>query len=511
MSSGFGAGGGARMSPNFSSGAMRVGGGTVVRAPSTNVAPRANLGAAPRVNANVAPRVNSATNGVPRINANVAPRANAAINSGTRPGATVSNNTLGAAIRGNVGANAGANGGLHTALRPAASAAGARVGGDIRANVNSAAGIHANVSGIGSNIRANIPGAGTNNHANVPALGAHVGANSNGRANVPAVDGRMGINNFLSGRTGMHVSTNLGANSHLHSSWLNANTAGGLHTGANANLNRALTGAHRGNGTNYLNSNINRNNHWAGYGRGVNNYWGHHGYPYFNNRWWAGRYLYRPFGYFNYWGYRPWGYWWGSPGWGGICNWYGGNGGYGGWGSPYYYDYGVGGNVVYSGGNVIVDGQNVGTAADYAQSAAALAAIDPNDVPSQKTEDWLGLGTFAIVAATDDDKPDQLEPTRFIQLAIDKNGFVSGTLYNKTSDKTFGLSGRVDKETQRIAFSVDDNKDIVFETGLFNMTQDQTPVLVHFGPDKSETFVFVRLKQPESDKGTERGNLDQLP
>ena len=491
MSSGFGGGGG-RMSGGYAGGAMRVG-GAGVRAPS--VASRANVGLSPRINASVAPRVNSGINGVPRLNANVASRTNATVNSGIRGGATVRTNAPSPAIRG-LGANVGANGGIHSALRATTPSAGLRVGGDIRANVNSA-GIHANVASIGNNIRASNPGVGTNV-----------------RANVQGLDGRVGINNFLGGRTGAHVSTNLGANlgvnSHLsHSTWLNAN--GGLRTGVNANLNRALTGTNRINGANYFNLNANRCNHWVGYGRGVNNYWGRYGNPYFNNRFWAGRYLYRPFGYFNYWGYRPWGYWWGSPGWVGINNWYGGNGGYGGWSSPYYYDYGVGGNVVYSSGNVIVDGQNVGSAADYAQSAAALAAIDPNDVPSQKTADWLGLGTFAIVAATDGDKTDELAPTRYIQLAIDKNGFVSGTLYNKTTDKTFGLAGRVDKDTQRMAFSVDDSQDIVFETGLYNLTQDQTPVLVHFGPDKSETFVFVRLKQPESDKGTERGNLDLLP
>jgi hypothetical protein len=153
----------------------------------------------------------------------------------------------------------------------------------------------------------------------------------------------------------------------------------------------------------------------------------------------------------------------------------------------------------------------VGTAEDYAQSAAALAAIDPDDVPSQNTADWLGLGTFAIVEVADGEAKDEMEPTRFVQLAIDKKGFVSGTLYNKKTDKTFGLTGRVDKDTQRIAFSVDDNQDIVFETGLYNMTQDQTPVLVHFGPDKTETFVFVRLNQPEAEKGTERKTVDQLP
>jgi hypothetical protein len=69
----------------------------------------------------------------------------------------------------------------------------------------------------------------------------------------------------------------------------------------------------------------------------------------------------------------------------------------------------------------------------------------------------------------------------------------------------------VDKDTQRLAFSVDDNQDIVFETGLYNMTQDQTPILVHFSPEKSETFVLVRLQQPEDKGTTQKLNVDQLP
>jgi len=34
-------------------------------------------------------------------------------------------------------------------------------------------------------------------------------------------------------------------------------------------------------------------------------------------------------------------------------------------------------------------------------------------------------------------------------------------------------------------------------TGLQNLTQDVGSCLVHFGPDKTQTWLLVRLKQPE--------------
>jgi hypothetical protein len=38
----------------------------------------------------------------------------------------------------------------------------------------------------------------------------------------------------------------------------------------------------------------------------------------------------------------------------------------------------------------------------------------------------------------------------------------------------------------------------VIETGLQNLTQDVASCLVHFGPDTTQTWLLVRLKQFES-------------
>jgi hypothetical protein len=309
------------------------------------------------------------------------------------------------------------------------------------------------------------------------------------------------------------VNAGFNARQNFRPSWFNSNLYG--NSRINANLGRTLAGVIGANvGANLDNNRFDgrlgagRANYWGRYGNGVNNYWrGGNRYPYFGNNWYAGRNVYRPFGYFNYAGNRPWGYWWGSPGWVGVNRWYGGWG----WNSPYYYDYGPGGNVVYRDNYVYVDGTNVGTVQEYANSAAALATVDPSEVPSQRAEDWLALGTFAVVETTDGeaDAQDMMEPTRFVQLAVDQNGFVAGTYYKKQNDEVYAVSGRVDKNTQRLAFSFDTNRDIVFETGIYNLTQDQTPVLVHLGENKTDTFVFVRLEKPE-DNQAEQPRAEQV-
>lgn len=90
-----------------------------------------------------------------------------------------------------------------------------------------------------------------------------------------------------------------------------------------------------------------------------------------------------------------------------------------------------------------------------------------------------------------------MEPTRVLQLAVDKSGIISGTLYNRETDQADAVQGRVDKNTQRVAMRFGSTDEIVAETGLYNLTQDEAPLLVHFGKDRVENDVLVRLKEPE--------------
>ena len=161
---------------------------------------------------------------------------------------------------------------------------------------------------------------------------------------------------------------------------------------------------------------------------------------------------------------------------------------------PPVYDYGV--NVVYQGDDVYVDGKRTASAPEYAQQAVALAnepaAQPPAPSPPApgKQPDWLPLGVWALA------QEEKGDAYMFFQLSIDKNGVVSGAYQNVLSGENSPISGQVDKKTQRVAWKIGTNNTVI-ETGLQNLSQDVASCLVHFGPDKTQTWLLVRQKQPE--------------
>lgn len=157
-------------------------------------------------------------------------------------------------------------------------------------------------------------------------------------------------------------------------------------------------------------------------------------------------------------------------------------------GAPIYYDYGS--NVYYDNNVVYVNDQPVGTAQQYAESAIQLADVTP---PAESADvEWLPLGMFAV---TTDEKT--TEAVMYFQLAVSKEGIIGGTYHNSSSGSTQPVQGSVDRKTQRAAWSVGDKSSIVLETGIYNLTQDETPVLVHFDKDRVQTWFMVRLPPPE--------------
>jgi hypothetical protein len=44
-------------------------------------------------------------------------------------------------------------------------------------------------------------------------------------------------------------------------------------------------------------------------------------------------------------------------------------------------------------------------------------------------------------------------------------------------------------------------KTTIFDTGLYNLTKDETSVLVHMGKDKTEQWMLVRMKEQEGQAG----------
>lgn len=248
-----------------------------------------------------------------------------------------------------------------------------------------------------------------------------------------------------------------------------------------------------------------RATYWHGWGNGVRHYWGHYhpGYHnWFGPIWWGRHpiatgawYAVRGLARLHH------GYWWRVPVWAAVNTWFRWTTPGPVWSQPAYYDYGPGGNVTYADNIVYIDGQEIGPADEFAQSAAALATVPPPASEEQAAAaEWMPLGTFAISA-----HEKEANPTRVIQLAVNRDGVISGTLYNTATDQAYPVQGQVDKQTQRVAFRIGESADIVFETGLYNLTQDEAPALVHFGLDRVANYLLVRLDRPEDLQDNPRG------
>jgi hypothetical protein len=208
-------------------------------------------------------------------------------------------------------------------------------------------------------------------------------------------------------------------------------------------------------------------------GAAVRNGFNH--YDAFGHGWYAGH----PGAWYPH-GWGPWRAWYPAT-WFGLGAWWG-------WGGvqPFYYDFGD--NITYVGDQVYYGDQPACTAEAYYQQALNLAQTAPAPDPNT---DWMPLGVFSLVQG------DQTDSSVVFQLAVNKAGAIAGNYYGVLTDTSLPVHGSVDQKTQRAAWTVGDKSATVYEAGIYNLTQEQAPVLIHIGPNKTQQWMLVRLKQPE--------------
>jgi hypothetical protein len=211
----------------------------------------------------------------------------------------------------------------------------------------------------------------------------------------------------------------------------------------------------------------------AGYVRGNYNHWNYFGPGWYTNHpgaWFCG-------------GWAAGRCWWPCT-WPGLYGWFAFADPY-----PIYYDYGT--TVVYQDDGVYVNGVDQGTPQQYYQQAQTLAT-DGAQATAPSDGDWLPLGVFLLT------KPGEKDSHDVFQLAINKQGIIRGNFQDSSDNKTELVEGSANLKTQRAAFAVADKPTTVIETGLYNLTKDEAPALIHFGSDHTEQWLLVRLKNPNS-------------
>jgi hypothetical protein len=162
------------------------------------------------------------------------------------------------------------------------------------------------------------------------------------------------------------------------------------------------------------------------------------------------------------------------------------------WNDAIYYDYGTGGNIYYEEDTVYI-GETTVPADEYADQVANIVENAP-EVENPDAIEWLPLGVFTL---TEDGNPDAV-PNMFLQLALSKEGLIGGTYQNKSTNKTESIEGMVDQKSQRAALTIAGKNSPILETGMANLTMNETRVLAHFADGQIQQWLMVRVENPQA-------------
>ena len=308
--------------------------------------------------------------------------------------------------------------------------------------------------------------------------GGGAGGVGNRPGGVGGVGGAGGVGNRPGGVGGVGNSPNIGDRN------ISAANSGNRNA-TNVNVGNVNVG----NSVNYADNRqtwVSQRQNW---GNGVRGGVGNRYNNAFNDGWCRQPYAGAGYNYSGGWAARGPHYAWTPAAWTGVGAWLGGTLASA---QPTYYGYGAGGNVYYENNAVYVNGQAAGTPEQYYQSTQAIAAAAPSVNQANPQDEWLPLGVYAVTA---EDTPDS---SAVLQLAANKQGVLAGTYYNEDTQANRPVQGMIDPKSQRavLKFADGQNSDLVLETGVYNLTQEEAPALLHFGAEQSQPILLVRLQPP---------------
>lgn len=156
---------------------------------------------------------------------------------------------------------------------------------------------------------------------------------------------------------------------------------------------------------------------------------------------------------------------------------------------PLSYEYGSSYPVDYSTSYSTTPTEYTSTSS-YQPAVSDFSTSSTSTAATSQDANWLPLGIYALTKADI-----QATPNMYIQLALNKSGEIAGTYYNSTTDAAYPLEGSVDKSTQRVAFKVSNSENSpIIETGLYNLTQNEAPVSLHFADGDTQNWVLVPMQ-----------------
>jgi len=165
-----------------------------------------------------------------------------------------------------------------------------------------------------------------------------------------------------------------------------------------------------------------------------------------------------------------------------------------------YYPYYYGTNIIYRDRIVYINNTKYVSSEEYYHQAWYLAHAPAANVETSTSEDdWLTLGTFAVY------EQDTEKDTGFVfQLAANNAGHILGNIVDEANDKVWQVVGSVEMETQRVALRLEGDDEWVYECGLWNLTQDTVPMLVHKGAEEQTNWTLIRLTDSSAEQSIDK-------
>jgi hypothetical protein len=124
------------------------------------------------------------------------------------------------------------------------------------------------------------------------------------------------------------------------------------------------------------------------------------------------------------------------------------------------------------------------TLAEQSDAALANVAADPSAIDQSQ---WLALGVYTVATTP------QVAPTLMLQLAVDHGGNLRGVHYDGLTNSTHNLTGQVDRNTRRAAWSLESNPDAQFQAPLDVLLQPSGTVEVNL-PTGAQRWNLTRIE-----------------
>ena len=82
-----------------------------------------------------------------------------------------------------------------------------------------------------------------------------------------------------------------------------------------------------------------------------------------------------------------------------------------------------------------------------------------------------------------------------VQLAVNKDGVLRGTYFDLEKNEEQPVHGSIDKQTQRVAWTVGKDSRRIFETGLGNLTNEHGPLSIYEPDGKIDRWTLARFEE----------------